>query len=311
VAPLLPYPVLLGAALLNGLVTIPAFTVARQSIAAMVPEAQRHPAYALDSMAVEVSFIAGPALAVLVATTVSPVVAMYGVGGVIVLGGLGLSLLNPPVRDAAATMAAGTAPPRRRDWLRGRMVAILAVASATTLVLGGSDISIVAVLRQSGQVEWTGVVLALWGASSLAGGFAYGMVPRALPPFALLGVMGLATVPVGLAGGGWWWLALAMVPAGALCAPTLAATADMVSRLAPAVVRGEAMGWLGSAHTLGIALGTPLAGAVIDASAPAWGFAAVGGLGLVVALATYASGVGPAAERRRRLAEQGSLALRG
>jgi MFS family permease len=283
VAPLLPYPALLVAALAGGLATVPVFSVVRQSIAALAPEAQRRPAYALDSMAVEVSFITGPALAVVLATAVSPRVAMLAVGAGIVLGGLGLFWLDPPIRDATEQVV--TRRPRTRDWLGVRMVAVLAVAAATTLVLVGTDVSIVAALRETDQLPWSSAVLAMWGVYSLAGGFAYGAARRGLPPAALLGLLGLATIPVGLAGGGWWWLALALVPAGAFCAPTLTATADLVSRLAPATARGEAMGLHNSANTVGIAAGAPLAGAVIDASAPVWGFAAVGVVGVAVALA--------------------------
>ena len=45
------------------------------------------------------------------------------------------------------------------------------------------------------------------------------------------------------------------------------------------------MGLHASAMVTGLALGAPLAGAVIDASAPAWGFAATGLLGALTALA--------------------------
>lgn len=285
VAHALPYPALLVTAFLNGLLTIPAFSLVRQSIAALAPETHRRAAYALDAMAVELSFIIGPALAVVVATSISPRVAMLAVGTGIVLGGLGLLLLNPPTREAAGPADSGPAP-RRREWLSARLVAVLAVAAATTLVLVGSDVAIVAVLRESNQLEWSSLVLILWGVYSLSGGFTYGMAPRAVPPYVLLAGLGFATIPVGLAGGQWWLLALAMLPAGALCAPTLTAAADAVSRLTPAAVRGEAMGWHNSANTLGLAVGGPLAGAVIDASAPAWGFAVVGALGLLVALAS-------------------------
>jgi len=303
VAHALPYPALLVTAFLNGLLTIPAFSLVRQSIAALVPETHRRAAYALDAMAVELSFIIGPALAVVLATSISPRVAMLAVGTGIVLGGLGLIALNPPVREATADAATGPPPPRR-EWLSARLVAILAVAAATTLVLVGSDVAIVAVLRESGQLEWSSVVLVLWGFSSLTGGFGYGMAPRAIPPFVLLAGLGLATIPVGLAGGQWWLLALAMLPAGMLCAPTLTAAADAVSRLTPAVVRGEAMGWHNSANTVGLAIGGPLAGAVIDASAPAWGFAVVGAIGLLVALASF-----PVYRaQRRRPADQHQLA---
>jgi MFS family permease len=285
VAHALPYPVLLVTAFLNGLLGIPAFSLVRQSIAALAPETHRRAAYALDAMAVELSFIIGPALAVVVATTISARVAMLAVGTGIVLGGLGLLLLNPPIRDPAAPPATGP-PPRRREWLNARLFAVLAVSAATTLVLVGSDVTIVAILREGGQLEWTSAVLALWGLFSLTGGFAYGAAPRGLPPYALLAMLGLASIPVGLAGGQWWWLALAILPAGFLCAPTLTSAADTVSRITPASVRGEAMGWHNSANTVGLAVGGPLAGVVIDASSPAWGFAAIGVAGCLVALAT-------------------------
>lgn len=166
-----------------------------------------------------------------------------------------------------------------------RLLAVLAVSLAATLVLGGTDVAVVAVLRASGEVGWTGLVLAMWAVASLVGGFAYGVVSRSFSPLALMAALSLGTIPVGLGGSHWWLLCLALVPAGALCAPTIAATADAVSRLAPAGVRGEAMGLHGSAVTVGIAVGAPLAGAVIDASAPLWGFAVTGVIGVLVALA--------------------------
>ncbi|WP_329111125.1 MFS transporter [Micromonospora sp. NBC_01699] len=282
-APSLSYPVLLGSVLFGGLLTLPVFSVVRQSIAALVPPPQRRQAYALDSMSVEVSFMTGPALAVLLATAVSPEITMYAIGAGMVLSGVLLFLLDPPTR----TEAEATAPPvriARREWLTPRLIGLLALSAAGTLVLGGTDVSVVAILRDSDQVGWTGAVLSVWAAYSLVGGFAYGALSRSVSPLLLTVLLGLATIPVGLGGSHWWLLSLVLLPAGALCAPTLAATADAVSRLAPAAVRGEAMGLHGSAITVGVALGAPLAGAVIDASSPLWGFAATGLLGTLTAL---------------------------
>jgi predicted MFS family arabinose efflux permease len=62
------------------------------------------------------------------------------------------------------------------------------------------------------------------------------------------------------------------------------------------------MGLHGSALTAGSALGAPIAGAVIDASGPAWGFAATGLLGALVALLMLP------AELRRRRAERSPVA---
>ena len=80
------------------------------------------------------------------------------------------------------------------------------------------------------------------------------------------------------------WLAVAILPAGALCAPVITATAEEVTRRVPERVRGEAMGWHGSAMTVGIALGAPLAGSAIDATGPWAGFAGVGVVGAVLAV---------------------------
>ncbi|ROT31726.1 MFS transporter [Micromonospora sp. HM5-17] len=283
-APALPYPVLLGTALLGGLVSLPVFGVVRQSLAALVPEQHRRPAYALDSMAVELSYMAGPALAVLLATSGSPRLALLAVGAGLVLSGVALFLLNPPVR-AENEPTPAERPVARREWLTPHLFGLLAITAATTLVLGGTDVAVVAVLRAADQVAWTGLVVALWGAYSLLGGFAYGAVRRPPPPVLLVLLLGLCTIPVGLGGGQWWWLALALVPAGLLCAPSLTSTVDAVSRLVPSTVRGEAMGLHNSALTTGLALGSPLAGAVIDATGPGWGLAATGLAGALVALA--------------------------
>jgi predicted MFS family arabinose efflux permease len=280
----MPYWALLVAALVGGFLTLPAFAVARQSIAALAPESHRLPAFALDSITTELSFMAGPALGVLIATTAGPRAAMLTVGGRNLLSGLGLYLLNPPIRahDEAPASEAERVP--RSAWLRPRLLAVFAIASAATLVLSGTDVAVVAVLRHTGEIEWTGAVMATWAAFSLVGGFAYGTVKKGLPPLLLLAPMAVMTMFVGLGGQHWWLLALLLLPAGALCAPTITATADAVSRLTPASARGEAMGWLNSSMTVGVACGAPLAGVVMDATSPPWGFAAVGGVGLLVAL---------------------------
>ncbi|WP_329007543.1 MFS transporter [Micromonospora rifamycinica] len=282
-APTLRLPLLLPAAFVAGLFALPVFSVVRQSIAALVPAQRRRPAYALDSMSMELSFMIGPALAVALATAVSPRGALWAVGAGIVSSGILLWLLDPPIRSAGEPVGPQPRVPRRR-WLTSRLLAVFAVSAAATLVLGGTDVAVVAVLRAGGEVGWTGAVLTAWAVASLVGGFAYGAVRRSFSPLALAALLSLCTIPVGLGGGHWWLLCLALFPAGALCAPTIAATADAVSQLAPAGVRGEAMGLHGSATTVGIALGAPLAGAVIDASVPLWGFAVTGAVGLLVTL---------------------------
>lgn len=295
VAQALPYWVLLPVAVLGGFLALPAFSVARQAIAALSPESHRLPAFALDSMTTELSFMAGPALGVLIVTTGGSRGAMLALAAGILLAGIGLWLLDPPVRAAhEAPVSSGERVPRG-SWLKPRFVAILAVTMAATLVLSGTDVAVVAALRASGEVEWAGLVLALWAFFSLIGGFLYGTVRRGLPILVIFTPMAVLTIPVGLGGDHWWLLALLLIPAGALCAPTITASSDAISRMIPAAARGEAMGMHNSALTVGVALGAPLAGFAIDRWGPAWGFVAVGAVGVLVALLVL-----PAELRRRR-----------
>jgi MFS family permease len=131
-----------------------------------------------------------------------------------------------------------------------------------------------------------------WGVASITGGLLYGAARRPLPPFVLLLGLAVLTIPVGLAPSP-AWLMLAILPAGALCAPVLSATAEAVSRLVPERVRGEAMGWHGSSLTVGLAAGAPFAGAAIDRWGPWAGFAAVGGCGAAVAVVGLALAARP------------------
>jgi MFS family permease len=279
--PWLPYPALLASSLLTGVVMLPVFAVARQALAALVPVEQRRTAFSMDSISVEVSFAVGPAAGVLVATMVSPTAAVLATGAAVVAAGTALYVLNPPVRSEAELLEPGEVPPRQA-WLTPALLGVLLVSCGATLVLSGTDVALVATLREAGQVPLTGAVIAAWCLASAVGGFVHGAVRRSLPPVVLLGLLGLFTLPLGVAGG-WWTLALALLPAGSLCAPTVASTGEAISRLAPAAVRGEAMGLQGSALTLGAALGAPLAGVVIDRSSPAWGFGAAGCGGLLFA----------------------------
>lgn len=287
VAPSLSYPALLVGALVAGVFSLPVFSVVRQSLAALVPAEQRRQAYALDSMSVELSFMTGPPLAVLLMSSLSGRVTMWAIGGCLVLAGVALFVTNPPVHAAAdpAAPAAAAAPICRRDWLTPRFLAVCAAGSATTMVLAGTDLGIVAMLREAGKVQLIGAVLAAWGVYSLIGGFVYGALTRAVPLVALIGGLSLFTIPIGLVGDRWWLLFIALLPAGALCAPTLSASADLVSRLVPSPARGEAMGWHGSSLTVGLAIGSPLAGWAIDHGSPGWGFAAVGIVGLLITAA--------------------------
>jgi MFS family permease len=277
VAPLLSYPALLVGALLGGLLGVPVYSVTRQSIAVLVPPERRRPAFALDSMSVEISYIIGPAVGAVLALQVSSTAAMWTVGACWLVAGGALILLNPPTRAPAAEDSGP--PPPVRQWLDLRLLGALLATMAAVIVVFGTELSMIAGLELGGQAGWIPVVNAVWCVASLTGGFLYGAARRSRSLPLLVGCLGAAALPVAFAGP-WWSYALLLVPTGLLIAPSMAASAETVSTLTPEHVRGLVTGLHGSAITLGAAVATPLAGLLVDLASPAAAVLAVGGIGI-------------------------------
>jgi MFS family permease len=308
IAPFVSYWWLLALAALAGLFVIPSFSIIRQAVIASVSEDDRRTAISLDGVAVELSFMVGPAVGVWAATMWSTQWVLFVIEMLGVAAGVLLWIANPRLHDESApamTDEQGTPAevvrPARSDWFRARFIAICLAAAATTVVLGGSDIGIVAALRGFADQSSIGWVLAVWGFGSLVGGLVYGGLRHAISAFWLLGALALVTAPMALAGGTLSLAALSFV-AGLLCAPTITATVDQVSRVVPASARGEAMGWHGSFMTGGLALGAPMAGFAIDQRGWQAGFLVVAVAGLLVAVLGALATSTRARGRRARVA---------
>jgi len=102
-----------------------------------------------------------------------------------------------------------------------------------------------------------------------------------------VGLLAVATMPLGLARPHWWALALAIIPAAALVAPGFAATANAASHEAGTGNQAVVMSFYGSALSAGSALGAPLAGAAFEFGGANAGFVSVGGLGVIVAILAW------------------------
>ena len=292
IAPWVDYWWLMGLAAMAGLFVVPTFSIIRQIIINAVPQEQRRAALSLDSVATELSFMAGPALGVWAATVWDTSWAILVFEWLSIVAGTVLWVLNPRLRGEHDASAEAPVPPRR-EWLGLPLFAVLAAAAASTVVLSGSDVSIIASLRALGAQQHIGWVLALWAFGSVLGGVVYGAWHRSVSVFWLLGGLALATAPVALATG-LPALVVLLVLSGIFCAPTITATVDHLSRIVPERARGEAMGWHGSSMTAGSALGAPIAGFAIDGGGWPAGFVSVSAAGLLVAV------VGALAVTRRR-----------
>src|SRR6476660_8959747 len=122
IAPFVGYWWLLALAALAGLFVIPSFSIIRQAVIAAVPEDDRRTAISLDSVAVELSFMIGPAAGVWAATLWPTQWVLFSIEMLGVLAGVLLWFANPVMHDEAATpvddegVAAQPVPVARSEW---------------------------------------------------------------------------------------------------------------------------------------------------------------------------------------------------
>jgi MFS family permease len=323
VVPHVSYEWLLALVFVGGLLTLPIFSVVRQSLGVLASGEQRRTAFALDAIATELVFMLGPAAGAIVATAGYSVAGLTVVGVCTSVAGLFLMWFNPPTRsavpdaeyetdqqegaevavvaaapahlqEAAAELAPVAAGELRRSGLRHRVAhnfawftaavaAVFAVAAGAGMVLSGTDVGIVAALETGGHQAEIGLVFVFWCAASVVGGLLYGAMHRPVSPIVLLLGMAALTIPMGFARDTLTLCLLSLLP-GLLCAPVLSSASEKVAELVEEGRRGEAMGWYGSALTAGVALGAPLAGVFIDGIGPSAGFVSVGAAGVVLCL---------------------------
>ncbi|WP_457949382.1 MFS transporter [Pseudarthrobacter sp. alpha12b] len=336
VVPHVSYQWLLPLVFVGGLLTLPIFSVVRQSLGVLADGDQRRTAFALDAITTEVVFMIGPAAGAVVATSGFTVAGLTVVGVATSLSGLFLMWFNPPTRsqgltvecaedeqhaaeaavvstapahlqEAAAELApAGAATSAAQRGLRGRLAGGFAWFTATVAAL-------FAVAAGAGMVlsgTDVGIVAALQtGGHQSEIGIVFvfwcaasvvgGLIYGAMhrPIPPVILLLGMAALTLPMAfAHDTWTLAFVSVLPGLLCAPVLSAASEKVAELVSEERRGEAMGWYGSALTAGVALGSPLAGIFIDVMGPSGGFVSVGAAGVVLCL------VGLALQRRRRKA---------
>ena len=291
IAPFLPYVLLIVACAVGGLFSLPLFSLIRQIIVAAAPDGTRRTALSLDSVIVELNFMIGPLLAIVAVTQFGTRPTLIALTVLTSVGGALLAWFNPPliaVREDGDERVPEPVPPRR-EWLSPAVL-------AGGIVLAGTEVSLVAALRTFGHTELLGLVMTVWSAGSAVGGLIYGAWHRSIPASILLTGLAALTMPIAAATSVGALFAIVAV-SGFFCAPLISATVDELNGRVPESVRGEAMGWHGSALTAGSSLGPPAIGIMLDAYGWRAGFLAAGAIGLVVAAIVVLVTAG-----RRRLA---------
>lgn len=296
---LVDYAWLFPVVLVAGLFEPPVFALSRTSLTVLVPADQRRTAFALDSILTDLVYMVGPAAATLAATRAGTQPVLLVVGLATTAACLMLWVTNPPVKGtpvADAVVEDTALPPSRRPvWAEPGLLLLLAGSFVAMFAITGTDVGLLAALREAGELPALGVVYFWWCAGSVTGGLLYGAWHRSVNPMWLLVLLGVVTVPVAVGGSVWSYSVLVLV-AGLACAPVLTALTEAISHRVPEARRGEIMGFQGSAYTIGTAAGAPLCGYVIDTVGPWGSFVTVGVVTVAVGLA------GAAVLRRARAA---------
>ncbi|PPF78719.1 MFS transporter [Subtercola sp. Z020] len=268
-------PVTMGVALVAGLTMPPIQPAVRTIYPKMVNSKQLTPLFSLDASAQEIIWVVGPVITTFTATQVGTIegillaVAFLIGGGAWFLSSPELGRVRIP-RSRKRLGAVLTKPP----VLLATIVGFLLVAACAAIEAG-----VVASFGHGGAEA--GIVLAIFAVGSLVGGLALGHVgigPWALAQRMLVVFIGTAIAAISL---NVWWLSVFLFLAGVGIAPALAVMFSIVSSSVRFSETAEAYGWVGTGQLIGAAVGSALAGFLIDAQGPTGAFLVAAGLALV------------------------------
>ena len=268
-------PVYMAVGLVAGLSTPPVQPAVRTIYPKMVNSRQLTPLFSLDASAQEIIWVVGPVVTTFVSTQIGTI---WGIllAAVLMVGG-GIWFISSPelgrVRIPRSKRRLGVVL-ARPPVLLATIVGFLLIGAAAAIEAG-----VVAVFGHDGAQA--GIVLAIFSIGSLAGGLFLGHVP--IGPWATARRMFIVFAGTALAAFvmDFWWLSVTLFIAGVGIAPVLAVLFAIVSASVKFSDTAEAYGWVGTGQLIGAALGSALAGFLIDGYGAQGAFWAAGVLALV------------------------------
>jgi len=276
-----PFWILLVTGLLAGASMPSIGTMVRTRWSKLVDgDAQRlHTAFALESVNDEFIFVIGPALVTLLATQLFPA---SGIGTAALLCIIGTLLFATQRRTEPAP---GPKPRPKPQLVRSFSWPSLPAAGLVTLapaflLLGAMfsaiDLSTVAFATELGHRPVAGLILGTYAFGSAVGGLWYGSRHWKAP----LGRRFAITAALTVVGVSTFWAAPGLLVldavgfiAGLAISPTLMTGYAILERQAPPHRTTEAMAWLSSTISVGVAVGSAFSGHIIDAVGARWSFA--------------------------------------
>ena len=264
-------PVLLAAAVVGGS-AMPFGSISRARwVATLGPGRALERAYALESMADEAAFIVGPMLVVPLSVSVNPAAGLIVSLLMTIAGTLLLARQQAP---AAADRPTPRIQPREADAHDGRTVigipgiqVLVGSLLFMGIIFGSVEIVLVAFAEALGVPNAASILAALFALGSFVGAVGYGAVRWTSPVDRRLKIavwwLALGTIPIVLATS-IPVMGLSVFVAGLAISPGMIAANTVVEHLAPRKMLTEAFSWIGSALSTGAAVGSIIAGVVLD-----------------------------------------------
>lgn len=221
-------------------------------------------AYSMESVVDELTYVIGPALAVVLSTALFPQAAPL-LAGLLLLVGVALFV---PQKSTEPPVKPRTQSARGASAIRSAPVLLLGlVLLCGGVVPGVVDTMALAFAEEQGDKSLAGLVFAVYAIGSALAGLLFGARRPAvpLPRLLLAGVGGtaLTTLPFllvdGVAG-----MAVAVFFAGVFFAPTMVVIMGLVERTTPEHQLTEAMTWMIAGLQSGVAIGAAVTGVVHD-----------------------------------------------
>jgi MFS family permease len=233
-----------------------------------------HSAFALESVVDEMIFVVGPALVTILATALPPA----GVLLCMVLSVTGTLLFaaqrqtepptRPPTQDTGQLASGGRLP-------APGLLTMAPLYLCLGAMFASIDLSTVDFAQRQGHKPLAGLILGTYALGSAIGGLWYGSRTWRAPVqrrFALTLILTVAGVATFWAQPTLITLDAGMLVAGLTISPTLIAGYSLIERQALASRRTEAMTWLSSAISIGVAAGSAASGRIIDDAGPRFGY---------------------------------------
>ncbi len=259
-----------------------------------------HTAFSLESALDEFLFVIGPTLATILVVQVWPLAGLLVPAAGALIGGLWFCAQRasePPAHPVTADATRGKSVLRNKSLL-----ALSAIFLFIGVIFGSVEVSTVAFAKEAGRENLGGLILGVFAAGSMITGLAYGarhwrstLVRRLTVTVTILAI-GIACL---LLAQNLWQLTLVLLVTGVAIAPTLITGNNIIHEIVHAGQLTEGLAWASTAMTIGVSVGTAVAGGQIDRLGAVGGYLISALGGAVALLLTYAAAT---AFRRRRTA---------